>query len=291
MRTRMSGDTNKALKILTGAGIGSEDARFDISVIFSYLGDDEKAFDEAIQKRASGMPVAYIIGTQAFYKEEYKVTSDVLIPRADTELLVESALRSLDALSFAAGDVSLIPGKEISHTPRILDLCTGTGCVGISVYNSLIQKYPSAEAVISDISDKALSVARENILTAAQDPGNIKAVRLDVMTGECEEDIGTFDVITANPPYINSKDMNELPEDVKSHEPHLALEGGEDGLIFYPKIAKLARKLLREGGVLLLEHGYDQGKTVPQTLVNTGFNNVKCLKDYGGNDRVTYGEI
>jgi protein-(glutamine-N5) methyltransferase, release factor-specific len=287
----MSGDTNKALKILTEAGIGSEDARFDISLLFSYLGDDEKAFDEAVVKRSSGMPVAYIVGRQAFYKEEYKVTPDCLIPRADTELLVESALRSCGALIFPAGDVSVIPEREIAGAPRILDLCTGTGCVGISVYNSLIQKYPEAEVIISDISDKALEVARENIASAASSPKNIKAVKLDVLTGECEEDIGTFDVITANPPYINSADMLSLDNGVKNYEPHIALAGGEDGLTFYPAISNLALKLLKKGGVLLLEHGYDQGKSVPQTLVNTGFNNVKCLKDYGGNDRVTYGEI
>ncbi len=287
----MSGDTQKAFKILTEAGIGSEDARFDISLFFSYLGDDDKAFDEAIAKRAAGVPVAYILGKQAFYKEEYKVTPDCLIPRADTELLVEAALRSCAALSFAAGSVSDIPERQIAGSPRILDLCTGTGCVGISVYNSLLPKYPQAEVIISDISDKALAVARENIASQAAAPARIKAVKLDALTGECEEDIGTFDVITANPPYINSADMLKLDDSVKLHEPHLALEGGEDGLKFYPAIAFAARKLLKKGGVLIVEHGYDQGKTVPQTLVNAGFNNVKVLKDYGGNDRVTYGEI
>lgn len=288
MRTKMSGNTDKALEILTEAGIEREDARFDIGVIFSYLGDDEKLFDEAIRKRAQGMPVAYIIGRQAFYREEYKVTPDVLIPRADTELLVEAALQHLGALDLAAGDVANIPvASEASICPRVLDLCTGTGCVGISVLNTLLARKGDAQAVISDVSDAALAVARENILEAASDPAKISAIKLDVLAEDLPE--GQFDVITANPPYINKTDMDELDPEVGKFEPHLALAGGDDGLKFYPHICNIARKCLKKGGALIVEHGYDQGEQVSQTLINQGFNNVKVLKDFGGNDRVTYG--
>lgn len=286
----MSGDINKAIEVLTNAGIDHEDARFDIGVIFSYLGEDEKVFEEAVRKRASGVPVAYIVGRQAFYREEYKVTPSVLIPRADTELLVETALRFLGALDFPAGDVNLVPeSSERLTSPRILDLCTGTGCVGISVLNALLSKGIPAQAVLSDISEEALAVARDNIESQAADKTAAKAVRLDVLSDELPEGLGVFDVITANPPYINSDDMKALDREVKDHEPHLALAGGDDGLDFYLPICKLSHKCLREGGILAVEHGCDQGGQVSQTLMTQGFNNVKVLKDFGGNDRVTFG--
>ena len=286
----MSGDINKAIEVLTNAGIDHEDARFDIGVIFSYLGEDEKFFEEAVRKRASGVPVAYIVGRQAFYREEYKVTPSVLIPRADTELLVETALRFLGALDFPAGDVNLVPeSSERLTSPRILDLCTGTGCVGISVLNALLSKGIPAQAVLSDISEEALAVARDNIESQAADKTAAKAVRLDVLSDELPEGLGVFDVITANPPYINSDDMKALDREVKDHEPHLALAGGDDGLDFYLPICKLSHKCLRQGGMLAVEHGYDQGERVSQTLMTQGFNNVKVLKDFGGNDRVTFG--
>lgn len=286
----MSGDIDKALRVLTEAGIGKEDARFDIGLIYSYLGDDDKLFDEAVKKRAEGVPVAYIIGSQAFYKEEYKVTPDVLIPRADTELLVETALQFLGALDLPCGDVNLVPKSDKTLTsPHILDLCTGTGCVGISVCNSLITKGMRPQVVISDISDAALKIAGENILSQAADTEAVKAEKIDALSGELPEGLGTFDVVTANPPYINSEDMKTLDRDVKDHEPHLALAGGEDGLVFYPAIAKLSYKCLSDGGMLAVEHGYDQAEGVAQTLMDQGFNIVKSLKDYGGNDRVTFG--
>ena len=286
----MSGNINKAIEILTEAGIDHEDARFDIGVLFTEFGEDGKAFDEAVRKRAAGVPVAYIVGRQPFYREEYKVTPSVLIPRADTELLVETALRFLGALDLAAGDVNLVPeSAEPLTSPRILDLCTGTGCVGISVLNSLLAKGVRAQAVLADISDDALAIARENIESQAADKSAVKAIKLDVLSSDLPEDIGSFDVITANPPYINSVDMKALDKEVKDHEPHLALAGGSDGLDFYLPICKLSHKCLRQGGMLAVEHGYDQAEGVAQTLMAQGFNIVKSLKDFGNNDRVTFG--
>ena len=286
----MSGNINKAIEVLTEAGIDHEDARFDIGVLFTEFGEDGKAFDEAVMKRAAGVPVAYIVGRQPFYREEYKVTPSVLIPRADTELLVETALRFLGALDLAAGDVNLVPESSESLTsPRILDLCTGTGCVGISVLNGLLAKGIRAQAVLADISDEALAIARENIESQAADKSAVKAIKLDVLSEDLPEDLGSFDVITANPPYINSADMKALDKEVKDHEPHLALAGGSDGLDFYLPICKLSHKCLRQGGMLAVEHGYDQAEGVSQTLMAQGFNIVKSLKDFGNNDRVTFG--
>ncbi|MCR5049078.1 MAG: peptide chain release factor N(5)-glutamine methyltransferase [Saccharofermentans sp.] len=286
----MSGNINKAIEVLTEAGIDHEDARFDIGVLFTEFGEDGKAFDEAVMKRAAGVPVAYIVGRQPFYREEYKVTPSVLIPRADTELLVETALRFLGALDLAAGDVNLVPeSAEPLTSPRILDLCTGTGCVGISVLNSLLAKGVRAQAVLADISDEALAIARENIESQAADKSAVKAIKLDVLSEDLPENLGSFDVITANPPYINSVDMKALDKEVKDHEPHLALAGGSDGLDFYLPICKLSHKCLRRGGMLAVEHGYDQAEGVSQTLMAQGFNIVKSLKDFGNNDRVTFG--
>ena len=286
----MSGNINKAIEVLTEAGIDHEDARFDIGVLFTEFGEDEKAFDNAVRKRAAGVPVAYIVGRQPFYREEYKVTPSVLIPRADTELLVETALRFLGALDLAAGDVNLVPeSSEPLTSPRILDLCTGTGCVGISVLNSLLAKNIRAQVVLADISDDALAIARENIESQAADKSAVRAIKLDVLSSEIPEDLGSFDVITANPPYINSDDMKALEKEVKDHEPHLALAGGSDGLDFYLPICKLSHKCLRQGGMLAVEHGYDQAESVSQTLMAQGFNIVKSLKDFGNNDRVTFG--
>ena len=286
----MSGNINKAIEVLTEAGIDHEDARFDIGVLFTEFGEDGKAFDEAVMKRAAGVPVAYIVGRQPFYREEYKVTPSVLIPRADTELLVETALRFLGALDLAAGDVNLVPeSAELLTSPRILDLCTGTGCVGISVLNSLLAKGIRAQAVLADISDEALAIARENIESQAADKSAVKAIKLDVLSEDLPEDLGSFDVITANPPYINSVDMKALDKEVKDHEPYLALAGGSDGMDFYLPICKLSHKCLRQGGMLAVEHGYDQAEGVTQTLMAQGFNIVKSLKDFGNNDRVTFG--
>ena len=284
----MSGNPDSLIKILTEAGIALEDARFDMGLIYAEFGDDKKALAEAVEKRASGMPVAYIIGKQGFYKEEYKVTPDVLIPRADTELLVESALRFLGALDLPLGDVScIIPSDKTLTSPRILDLCTGTGCVGISVMNTLIEKYEDAHAVLADISDAALRISRENIMSQCRVPSSIDLIKLDVLEEQVPE--GKFDVVTSNPPYINESDMRTLDREVNDYEPHLALAGGKDGLIFYPHICNIARQCLKNGGALIVEHGYDQADEVRQTLTDKGFNNVKSLKDFGGNDRVTFG--
>lgn len=284
----MSGNPDSLIKILTEAGIALEDARFDMGLIYAEFGDDEKALAEAVEKRASGMPVAYIIGKQGFYKEEYKVTPDVLIPRADTELLVESALRFLGALDLPLGDVlCIIPSDKTLTSPRILDLCTGTGCVGISVMNTLIEKYEDAHAVLADISDAALRISRENIMSQCRLPSSIDLIKLDVLEEQVPE--GKFDVVTSNPPYINESDMRALDREVKDYEPHLALAGGKDGLIFYPHICNIARQCLKNDGALIVEHGYDQADEVRQTLTDKGFNNVKSLKDFGGNDRVTFG--
>ncbi len=284
----MSGNPDSLIKILTEAGIALEDARFDMGLIYAEFGDDKKTLAEAVEKRASGMPVAYIIGKQGFYKEEYKVTPDVLIPRADTELLVESALRFLGALDLPLGDVScIIPSDKTLTSPRILDLCTGTGCVGISVMNTLIGRYKDAHAVLADISEEALRISRENIMTQCRVPSSIDLIKLDVLKEQVPE--GKFDVVTSNPPYINESDMRTLDREVKDYEPHLALAGGKDGLLFYPHICNIARQCLKNDGALIVEHGYDQADEVRQTLTDKGFNNVKSLKDFGGNDRVTFG--
>ncbi|MCQ2516334.1 MAG: peptide chain release factor N(5)-glutamine methyltransferase [Saccharofermentans sp.] len=290
----MFGNIDEGIKILTDAGIPLEDARFDIFPFLEELGTDNEAFLEACRKYASGVPMGYSIGKQNFYHEVYTVTPATLIPRPDTELLVETALWCYGALrDWLYTDAVHAPKRVFPKTRclRILDLCTGTGCVGISIFNALKKKYDNVELFLCDISDETLEVTRKNVQEASIEPQSVKIFKLDVLEGRIPEEWGKFDIVDSNPPYINSKEMDELDDSVKNYEPDLALRGGEDGLIFYEPICKIAKSVLVEDGILAVEHGYNQKQEVAQTLINAGFNNVKTLKDYGNNDRVCYGEV
>lgn len=289
----MSGDIEEGVKILTNAGIPIEDARFDIYTILESFNSHEK-FIEACHKYASGVPMAYVTGKQSFYHEVYEVTPATLIPRPDTEVLVETALWPFGGIEdwfYEGGEITTRRVLDPSKTIRILDLCTGTGCVGISVFNALKKKYDSVELFLCDISDDTLEITRKNAQKASIAPDFVKIYKLDVLKGELPSGWGRFDIIVSNPPYIDFKEMEELDDSVKKFEPDLALRGGEDGLIFYNPICKIARNALNEGGILAVEHGYNQRIKVSQILINSGFNNVKTIKDYGGNDRVCFGEM
>jgi len=287
-------DFDAGLKILIDAGIPEEDARFDIFAFVDELGLDNEKFLDACRKYAAGMPIGYAIGKQAFYHEVYTVTPATLIPRPDTELVVEAALWPYGALSdWLYTDAIFVPKRTFPQSKciRVLDLCTGTGCIGISVFNALRKKYDSVELFLCDISDDTLEITRKNVQEACIEPQNAKVLKFDVLQGDIPEDWGKFDIVVSNPPYINFKEMDELDNSVKDYEPDLALRGGEDGLKFYEPVCKIAKKCLADDGILVVEHGYNQGTDVAQILINTGFNNVKTLKDYGKNDRVCYGEV
>lgn len=221
--------------------------------------------DGYIARRVSGEPLQYILGTQEFMSLEFKVTPDVLIPRADTETLVEYVL-----------------DKVKNKSATLIDIGTGTGCIPLSI------AYYNKNAFVRgvDISEKALTVAREN---ASRLGLGTRAVfeYCDIMT-ECPK--GKYDVITSNPPYIKSDVIETLQTEVRDFEPRGALDGGADGLDFYRRITAAAPTLLKEGGTLVFEIGYDQGKAVSD-LMSADFENVGIIKDLCGNDRVVTGEL
>lgn len=218
-----------------------------------------------LERRLSGEPLQYILGTQEFMSLEFKVTPSVLIPRADTETLVEYVidLKKNDGFS-------------------LLDIGTGTGCIPLSIAAFC----PRAFVRGLDISKDAKKLAEENckklMLTS-----RASFELCDILT---EIPNGKYDIITSNPPYIKTEVIDGLQTEVKDFEPHLALDGGEDGLKFYRRITSIAPKLLTNSGMLVFEIGYDQGKEV-STLMEENFKNISVIKDLCGNDRVVIGTL
>lgn len=291
MQMTMSGDliTTNAINELIEAGIDKEDARLEVS-LFTESAKDDTELRSFISRRLAGEPMAYILGYKDFFRDRFNVTEGVLIPRSDTEVLVEAALWFAGALDFPMGDILKIPKSfnDLSSL-NIVDLCTGTGCIGISVYNELISKGKDVRCVLTDISEEAISCASSNIEGIAKDKTNIRVFAEDVLAEKTRLPYDSFDIVMSNPPYITSSDMKELDPVVGEHEPHLALFGGDDGMKFYPVIAEKAKSILRPRGALIVEHGYDQGEKVRNIFTQNGFNYVTTLKDYGGVDRVTFG--
>ena len=219
--------------------------------------DAQKEYEIAVQKRAEHIPLQYIIGEQEFMGLRFKVNSNVLIPRQDTETLVEQVLKIVK------------PGM------KVLDLCTGSGCVLISV----LKNAPELTGMGSDISKTALLVAKENAKLHEVDAEWVRSDLFDNITE-------TFDVIMANPPYIPTGEILSLMPEVRDFEPENALDGGADGLDFYRKIAGQVKDYLNPGGYVYMEIGYDQGEAVSELMRNAGFTEVEVIKDLARNDRV-----
>ena len=221
-----------------------------------------RTYDDYLQKRKASMPLQYIIGTQGFMGMELKVTPDVLIPRQDTEVLVEQVL------SDGVKDMS------------VLDLCTGSGCILLG----LMKNESGIKGTGADVSDKALKVAKEN----AKNQGISAEWILSDLYAQVK---GKFDVITSNPPYIRTSEIDLLMPEVGKYEPRGALDGGADGLDYYKKIVKEAPAHLNAGGRLYLEIGSEQGEAVSTLLKENGFNEVRVIRDYARLDRVVTGRI
>ena len=275
---------------------------------FLICGEDEikeenlKKLDEAVQKLLTGTPVDHIIGKRWFMGLEFEIDENTLIPRQETEILVEKAFNS----------VIVLATSDENAEYRILDLCTGSGCIIISLAKLLEEKLhglrkgssdrdynaigndAKIEYYASDISEKALKKASEN---AGKHGVHVKFIRSDMF-----EDIRkfssdnrlyelSFDMIISNPPYISKAEMEKLDKKVSEHDPYAALYGGEDGLDFYRIIAEQAKNYLAPGGRLLLEIGYEQGESVKKLLEAQGYTNIEILKDYSGLDRVVTSRI
>ena len=265
---------------------GDEEAELDLKILKEELSGEELV--KAVKRRASGEPLAYILGYRHFYKECYKVCPGVLIPRADTEMLVESALQFLGLNAIATGDLLNIPSydKDINEV-RFADLCTGTGCIGISIANEIVRAGGNTKGYLIDISDTAIGVSISNVESQALKPEDIKVIKHDVLSS-CPE-LEKLDFIVSNPPYITNSEMEELESVVKDHEPDLALRAGDDGLDFYGPLVEYAKNLLKNGGALMVEHGCAQGEAVRRIFGQGGLKNIMTIRDYGGNDRVTLG--
>lgn len=217
-------------------------------------------FDKMINRRAAHEPLQYILGKAYFMGLEFMVSPDVLIPRFDTEILVEEAL------------------KHINSDKNVLDVCTGSGCIAISV-----AKLSNAKVVAVDISEVALNMAKKN--AEYNETSNVTFVHSD-MFSDVE---GKFDVILSNPPYIRSEEVLKLMPEVLVHEPHLALDGHEDGLFFYEILARESSKFLNPSGLLIMEIGYDQAEDVSRLLENNNFTDIRVIRDLAGLDRVVCG--
>ena len=280
----MTTGKDQFLELLKGSG--DEEALLDLKILEEEF--EGNALEEAVKRRADGEPLAYILGYRHFYKECYKVAPGVLIPRADTEIVVESAAKFLGINKMAAGDVLNVPeyGKALSDI-RFADLCTGTGCIGISIANEIVRAGGGVTGYLIDISDTAIGISTENVQSQAVRPETLKVIKHDVL-GSVPE-LGALDFIVSNPPYITNKEMDELDSGVKDHEPDLALRAGDTGLDFYGPILNIAKALLKDGGALIVEHGYEQGDSVRRIFEQGGLKNCMTIRDYGGNQRVTVG--
>ena len=222
-----------------------------------------------VQRHLEGEPVAYLIGEWEFHGLPIVVTPDVLIPRMDTEVLVDAALR-------------VLVGRKMNA--RILDLCSGSGCIGCALAHEL----PAARVVMVDISDEALTVSKENLRRNHQN--RTICLKADALE-KPPMGIGTFDLIVSNPPYVASMDILTLDSSVRDYEPLGALDGGEDGLMFYRAIVRHWTQILRPGGWLMFEVGEDQADAVMALMTEEKYTDVTALEDTAGIRRVVVGRI
>ena len=228
--------------------------------------EEQARYKALIDARCERKPLAYLTGIQSFMGLDFFVDERVLIPRQDTETLVEAAR------------------PHLFDGMRFLDLCTGSGCVALSLLN-----YSNdTEAVATDLSEDALAVAEKNA-AALELSERIRFACCDLFPEEAFKPEKGFDLITANPPYIATDVIDTLEEEVRVHEPRMALDGGEDGLLFYRRLLREAGSWLIRGGFLFTEIGFDQEEAVTALFAENGFSHVTCVKDLAGNPRVVYG--
>ena len=256
------------LLVATAAGKTAQELLRDLSL---YTTPEMAAkVADLTERRIAGEPVAYITGAWEFYGLPMVITTDVLIPRMDTELLVDAAKELLNGHKMDA---------------RVLDLCCGSGCIACAIGHEL----PATRLVAVDISANALEVCRKNI---AANRLSSRAICMQAdATSSPPLSMGQFDMIVSNPPYIRSADMRKLDPSVRDFEPSWALDGGKDGLKFYKAIIKYWKALLRPGGYLLFEVGEGQAESVKEMMLTGGFRAVSSKFDTIGVERVVIGKM
>lgn len=220
--------------------------------------------EDATRRLVEGEPLAYILGEWEFYGLTLQVCPDVLIPRDDTCAVVSLAIKQ---------------ALFLDQAPRILDLCTGSGCIGLAIAS----RVHDARVTLADISKNAMAVAKKNMMNHKMS-GRVSVVHSDALQ-KAPAFLGKFDMIVSNPPYITSQEMEELDNSVKNYEPHLALFGGEDGLDFYRSIAKNYSCALKKGGYLAFEFGDGQGDDVCRILEENGYTILERTKDFNDRER------
>lgn len=229
------------------------------SAVSEYIVENAR---EIALRRKSKEPLQYILGTAEFMSLEFEVTPDTLIPRSDTETLVEAVLNEIG-----------------ERRVTLLDIGSGTGCVGISIAH-----YANADVTFLDISKNALKAAKRN---ADRHGISAEFINMDILKEFPDKE---FDVIVSNPPYIETDVIKTLQTEVRDYEPVLALDGGKDGLTFYRRITQIAPQILKSNGFLAFETGYNQGEAV-SAIMREKFKDVKIIKDLSGNDRVVAGHL
>lgn len=228
---------------------------------------NEEKFLEFIEKRANKMPLKYILGETEFMGLDFIIKEGVLIPRNDTEILVEEVLK-------------LIKDEE---ELEVCDLCSGSGAIGISL--AYYRKNIKVDEI--DFYPIPEEITKKNIAKHKLDD-RVKFIKSDLLKEVIKEN-KKYHILVSNPPYIKEEEINTLMKDVKDYEPHTALDGGEDGLVFYRRIIEESKKVLKENALIAFEIGYDQGEAVSKLLEDNGFNNIKVVKDLAGLDRVVLG--
>ena len=229
----------------------------------------ERRVRTLVDRRLAGEPVAYLIGEWEFYGLPLDISRDVLIPRTDTEVLVEQALGYLRPLGEC----------------RVLDLCAGSGCIGLA----LASQVPQCRVVLGEVSDGALRICRQNIRRNGL-TGRVVPMLADARQRP-EKTLGEFQCIVSNPPYIPRDDLPGLDVSVRDYEPHLALDGGEDGLDFYRSITELWKEALMPGGRLYFEVGIGQADHVLRIMRSQGFGDIQVVKDHHDIPRVVFGTL
>ncbi|MBE6939235.1 MAG: peptide chain release factor N(5)-glutamine methyltransferase [Ruminococcaceae bacterium] len=229
----------------------------------------EEEIQSLVQRHLAGEPVAYLIGEWEFYGLPLDISEQVLIPRSDTEVLAELAIGQL----------------QEQEDCRVLDLCAGSGCVGLAIASQV----PGARVVLGELSEGALRICRQNIRRNGLS-GRVVPYQMDVLAGPPAH-LGEFDCLVCNPPYIPTGDLAGLDNSVRDYEPHMALDGGEDGLDFYRAVCEKWLDVLHPGSILCFEVGIGQADSVLRLMRTKGFGDLEILPDPAGIPRVVWGRL
>lgn len=264
LETESAQDAGVLARMLICHVTGKDQAQFLAERDLYAPEDVVKGVQAGLERLLKGEPIAYILGQWEFYGLPLRITPDVLIPRDDTCAVAELAIRQ---------------ALFLDQNPRILDLCCGSGCIGLAI----AKRVKDARVTLADLSQNALTIARENTAMHKMG-GRVRCVRVDAMQ-PASTFLGKFDLIVSNPPYVTAEEMKELSVSVRDYEPHMALYGGEDGLDFYRAIAGNFTRALRPGGYLCLEFGMGQGDAVCRILQEHDYTILERTKDFNDRER------